>query len=98
MHTLQPATVNATADGDLVMRGVNGDSASTTADGSPMTIDLAWRHGALERATIRSLLGHRLRVRRSNTARTLDTRRGATLTLAGDDLRRDRRPSPRTRE
>src|SRR4029453_14296941 len=33
----QPATVEATADGDLVMRGVNGDGAGTTADGRPMT-------------------------------------------------------------
>ena len=27
----------ATADGDLIMRGVNGDGAGTTADGRPMT-------------------------------------------------------------
>ena len=54
-------------------------------------IDLAWKHGALERATIRSLLGQPLRVRRGNTLRTFETSRGATLTLAGDDLR----PEPR---
>src|SRR4051794_15205060 len=36
MQTPQRATVEA-ADGDLVMRGVNGDGAGTTADGRPMT-------------------------------------------------------------
>jgi alpha-L-fucosidase 2 len=50
-------------------------------------IDLTWNHGALERASIRSLLGRPLRVRRGDTLRTFDTRRGATLTLVGDDLR-----------
>jgi alpha-L-fucosidase 2 len=54
-------------------------------------VDLAWQHGALERVTIRSLLGQALRVRRGSTLRTFETRRGATLTLAGDDLRRDPR-------
>jgi alpha-L-fucosidase 2 len=49
-------------------------------------IDLAWTRGALERATVRSLLGRPLRLRRGNTLRTLDTTRGATLTLVGDDL------------
>jgi alpha-L-fucosidase 2 len=49
-------------------------------------VDLTWKQGALERATIRSLLGQPLRVRRGNTLRTFDVRRGATLTLAGDDL------------
>src|SRR5678816_2453596 len=37
MQTPQRATVEATADGDLVMRGVNGDGPGTTADGRPMT-------------------------------------------------------------
>ncbi|HET9834394.1 MAG TPA: glycoside hydrolase family 95 protein, partial [Vicinamibacterales bacterium] len=37
MQTPQRATVEATADGDLVVRGVNGDGAGTTADGRPMT-------------------------------------------------------------
>jgi alpha-L-fucosidase 2 len=49
-------------------------------------VDLAWTHGALARATIRSLLGQPLRVRRGNTLRTFDIRRGATVTLVGDDL------------
>src|SRR5580765_5172747 len=37
MQTPQRASVAATADGDLVMRGVNGDGPGTTADGRPMT-------------------------------------------------------------
>ena len=37
LHTPQRATVEATADGDLVMRGVNGDGRGATADGQPMT-------------------------------------------------------------
>jgi alpha-L-fucosidase 2 len=37
LQTPQRATVEATANGDLVMRGVNGDGAGTTADGRPMT-------------------------------------------------------------
>ena len=37
MQTPQRATVEATADGDLVMRGVNGDGPGTAADGRPMT-------------------------------------------------------------
>jgi hypothetical protein len=53
-------------------------------------IDLSWKHGALERASIRSLLGRPLRVRRGNTLRTFDTTRGATLTLVGDELQQDR--------
>jgi len=50
-------------------------------------VDLAWQHGVLEHASVRSLLGHPLRVRRGNTRRALDTRRGATVTLLGDELR-----------
>ena len=37
LNTPQRATVEATADGDLVMRGVNGDGRGATADGQPMT-------------------------------------------------------------
>ena len=37
LSTPQRATVEATPDGDLVMRGVNGDGRGTTADGQPMT-------------------------------------------------------------
>jgi hypothetical protein len=49
-------------------------------------VDLVWKHGGLERATIRSLLGRPLRLRRGNTLRTFDTTRGATLTLVSDEL------------
>ena len=54
-------------------------------------VDLAWKHGALEHATIRSLLGQPLRLRRGDTMRSFETRRGTTLTLVGDDLRSDAR-------
>ena len=37
LQTPQRATVEATTDGDLVMRGVNGDGRGATADGRPMT-------------------------------------------------------------
>ncbi len=50
-------------------------------------IGLTWKHGALERATIRSLLGRPLRVRRGTTLRPFDLEAGTTLTLVGDDLR-----------
>src|SRR5262245_9499116 len=51
-------------------------------------IDMTWNRGALERATIRSLLGKPLRVRRGGTLRTIDTlSRGGAVTLLGDDLR-----------
>lgn len=53
-------------------------------------VDLTWKHGALERVTVRSLLGQPLRVRRGDVLRTFDVRRGATLTLAGDALQRAR--------
>jgi alpha-L-fucosidase 2 len=50
-------------------------------------VDLAWQHGVLEHASVRSLLGHPLRVRRGNIRRAFDTRRGATVMLLGDELR-----------
>jgi alpha-L-fucosidase 2 len=37
LQTPQRATTEATRDGDLVMRGVNGDGSGTTADGRPMS-------------------------------------------------------------
>ena len=37
MQTPQRATVETTADGDLIMRGVNGDGTGMTADGRAMT-------------------------------------------------------------
>jgi alpha-L-fucosidase 2 len=54
-------------------------------------IDLTWNNSALERATVRSLLGEPLHVRRGNTVRTFPTSRGGTLTLIGEDLQQDRR-------
>ena len=48
---------------------------------------MTWKNGALQRASVRSLLGQPLRVRRGNTLRTFDTKRGAIFTLVGDDLR-----------
>jgi len=54
-------------------------------------VDLAWKGGVLERATIRSLLGQPLHVRRGDTLRTFNISRGASLTLIGDDLRQHRR-------
>ena len=54
-------------------------------------IDLIWNNSALERATVRSLLGQLLRVRRGGTLRTFPTSRGRTLTLVGEDLQQDRR-------
>ena len=50
-------------------------------------IDLAWKNGALERATIRSRLGAPLAIRRGDTLRTFaGTVPGGSFTLAGDDL------------
>jgi alpha-L-fucosidase 2 len=51
-------------------------------------IDMTWKHGALELATIRSLLGRPLRVRRGEALRTIAALpRGGAVTLVGDDLR-----------
>ncbi len=55
-------------------------------------IDLSWKNGALERATVRSLLGQPLRLRHGHTLRTFaTTSRGGALTLVGDDLQQDPR-------
>src|SRR5918992_2941748 len=37
LQTPQRATTEATRDGDLVIRGVNGDGSGATADGRPMS-------------------------------------------------------------
>jgi alpha-L-fucosidase 2 len=51
-------------------------------------IDMTWKHGALKLATIRSLLGRPLRVRRGEALRTIAALpRGGAVTLVGDDLR-----------
>jgi alpha-L-fucosidase 2 len=77
---LLPALPAAWPDGHVTGLSARGGFA----------VDLAWQHGALGRATIRSLLGQPLRVRRGNTLRTFDPKRG-TVTLVGDDLRQDSR-------
>ena len=52
-------------------------------------IDLSWKDGALERATVRSLRGGTLHLRRGETLRTLSqTVRGAVLVFEGDSLTR----------
>ena len=52
-------------------------------------IDLSWKDGALERATVRSRHGGPLRLRRGETLRTLkDAARGAALVFTGQNLRR----------
>ena len=52
-------------------------------------LDLSWKDGALERATVRSLQGSPLRLRRGETVRTVDrTARNSVLVFTGDDLRR----------
>ena len=50
-------------------------------------IDLTWKDGLVERATVRTLRGGPLRLRRGETLRTLDgTAPGAVLVFAGQDL------------
>jgi alpha-L-fucosidase 2 len=51
-------------------------------------IDLSWKDGSVERASIRSLLGRPLRLRRGDVVRILpNTQRGAVLVFTGNDLR-----------
>jgi alpha-L-fucosidase 2 len=52
-------------------------------------IDLSWKDGAVERATVRSLRGGPLRLRRGDTLRTLEgTAPGAVRVFVGENLRR----------
>jgi alpha-L-fucosidase 2 len=51
-------------------------------------IDLSWSNGAIDRVSVRSLLGRPLRLRRGDTVRTVeDTSPGQTLTFTSDELR-----------
>jgi alpha-L-fucosidase 2 len=51
-------------------------------------LDLAWTNGTLQRATVRSLLGAPLRLRRGNRQHTIArTSPGAEFVFLGDDLR-----------
>jgi alpha-L-fucosidase 2 len=55
-------------------------------------IDLSWRDGAIERVTVRSLLGRPLRLRRGDVVRTVEhPSRTAPLVFEGDALRRSSR-------
>jgi alpha-L-fucosidase 2 len=55
-------------------------------------IDLSWKDGAVERVTVRSLLGRPLRLRRGDTLRTVErTSRTAALVFEGDALARSSR-------
>ena len=50
-------------------------------------IDLSWKDGAVERATVRSLLGRTLRLRYADVVRNVErTTRGAVLVFEGDRL------------
>jgi alpha-L-fucosidase 2 len=50
-------------------------------------IDMSWKEGAVERVTVRSLLGRTLRLRRGDIVRTLDrTARDAVFVFDGDRL------------
>jgi alpha-L-fucosidase 2 len=51
-------------------------------------MDLSWENSALERVTVRSLLGEPLRLLRGDAVRTLDrASRGAVLMFTNKDLR-----------
>jgi alpha-L-fucosidase 2 len=51
-------------------------------------IDLSWKHGAIDRVTVRSLRGGPLRLRRGETLRVVErTVPGAAISFAGDALR-----------
>ena len=92
MQTPQRATVEATADGDLVMRGVNGDGAGTTADGRPMTGALRFeaRVRVLPTGGTRRASGDALVVRDADAV-TLADRGGDQLPHVRGRERRSRR-------
>jgi alpha-L-fucosidase 2 len=65
----------------------NGRLTGVRARGG-FELDLSWTRGSLERATVRSLLGGPLRLRRGEATRSVArTTRGAALVFLGDDLR-----------
>jgi alpha-L-fucosidase 2 len=73
MSSQQRATVEATADGDLVMRGVNGDGRGTTADGQPLAGALRFeaRVRIVPRGGTRSVAGDAIVVRGADSVTLL---------------------------
>ncbi len=73
LSTPQRATIEATADGDLIMRGRNGDGRGTTADGQPMTGALRFesRVRVLPRGGTRSTSGNAVVVRGADSVTLL---------------------------
>jgi alpha-L-fucosidase 2 len=73
LSTLQRATVEATADGDLVMRGVNSDGRGATADGQPMTGGLRFesRVRVLAHGGTRTAAGDAVRVQGADSVTLL---------------------------
>jgi len=51
-------------------------------------IDLSWKNGSVEKVSVRSLLGHPLRLRRGEAVRSVArTQKGSLLVFTGDELR-----------
>jgi alpha-L-fucosidase 2 len=73
LSTPQRATVEATPDGDLVMRGTNGDGRGATADGQPMTGALRFesRVRILPRGGTRAAAGDAITVRGADSVTLL---------------------------
>jgi alpha-L-fucosidase 2 len=73
MQTPQRATVEPTAQGDLVMRGVNGDGRGATADGRPMTgaLEFEARVRVLATGGVRTVSGDAIVVRGSDAVTML---------------------------
>src|SRR3954470_15968820 len=89
MQTPQRATVEAAAGGDLVMRGVNGDGAGTTADGRPMTGALRFeaRVRVLPTGGTRTATGDAITVRDADSVTVLIA--AATSYRTYEDVRGD---------